>query len=219
FDAATWFGFLAPAGTPKEVVARLNAEFNKALQQPELRRKLADQGAETTLWHGTVVPNRQWSVASTRALVRHDVVALRGAGALNGYWSDLSRVAHVGEPLVRPARLTRALADILARVVALIRPGLPIAELARRHYEALAAAGLPTQAAAESRGVGLELGELPVVHPTASGVLEVGHVIAIAAPARDLNWGDVEIAEVVVVTPTGAEPLSTLPWDIIATRG
>ncbi|HXF47336.1 MAG TPA: tripartite tricarboxylate transporter substrate binding protein [Burkholderiaceae bacterium] len=46
FDAVTWFGFLAPAGTPKEIVAKLNAEFNKALQQPDLRKKLADQGAE-----------------------------------------------------------------------------------------------------------------------------------------------------------------------------
>ena len=46
FDAVTWFGFLAPAGTPKDVVAKLNAEFNKALQQPELRKRLADEGAE-----------------------------------------------------------------------------------------------------------------------------------------------------------------------------
>jgi tripartite-type tricarboxylate transporter receptor subunit TctC len=46
FDAATWFGLLAPAGTPKDVVARLNAEFNKALQQPELRKKLGDEGAD-----------------------------------------------------------------------------------------------------------------------------------------------------------------------------
>ena len=46
FDAETWFGFLAPAGTPKEAVARLNAEFNKALQQPELKKRLADEGAD-----------------------------------------------------------------------------------------------------------------------------------------------------------------------------
>jgi tripartite-type tricarboxylate transporter receptor subunit TctC len=48
FDAVTWFGLLAPAGTPKEVLARLNQEFNKALQQPELRMRLADEGAEPT---------------------------------------------------------------------------------------------------------------------------------------------------------------------------
>ncbi len=46
FDAVSWFGLLAPAGTPKDVVARLNAEFNKALQSPELRKKLGDEGAD-----------------------------------------------------------------------------------------------------------------------------------------------------------------------------
>ncbi|WP_157265315.1 tripartite tricarboxylate transporter substrate binding protein [Azohydromonas aeria] len=46
FDASTWFGLLAPAGTPKDVVARLNTEFNKALQQPDLRKRLAEEGAE-----------------------------------------------------------------------------------------------------------------------------------------------------------------------------
>jgi tripartite-type tricarboxylate transporter receptor subunit TctC len=46
FDAITWFGFLAPAGTPKDIVARLNAEFNKALQQADLRKRLGDEGAD-----------------------------------------------------------------------------------------------------------------------------------------------------------------------------
>ena len=46
FDAVTWFGLLAPAGTPKDVVARINAEFNKALQNAELRKKLGDEGAD-----------------------------------------------------------------------------------------------------------------------------------------------------------------------------
>ncbi|WP_342129230.1 tripartite tricarboxylate transporter substrate binding protein [Hydrogenophaga sp. OTU3427] len=46
FDAVTWFGFLAPAGTPKEVVAKLNAEFNAALKQPDLLKKLGEQGAD-----------------------------------------------------------------------------------------------------------------------------------------------------------------------------
>jgi tripartite-type tricarboxylate transporter receptor subunit TctC len=46
FDAVTWFGLLTPAGTPKDVIAKLNAEFNKALQSPELRKKLGDEGAD-----------------------------------------------------------------------------------------------------------------------------------------------------------------------------
>jgi tripartite-type tricarboxylate transporter receptor subunit TctC len=46
FEAVTWFGLVAAAGTPKEVIAKLNAEFNKALQQETLRKKLSDEGAE-----------------------------------------------------------------------------------------------------------------------------------------------------------------------------
>lgn len=46
FDAVTWFGLLAPAGTPKDVLAKLNAEFNKALKQAELAKRLGDEGAD-----------------------------------------------------------------------------------------------------------------------------------------------------------------------------
>jgi len=46
FDVVTWFGILAPAGTPKDVVTKINAEFNKALQLPDLRKKLGDEGAD-----------------------------------------------------------------------------------------------------------------------------------------------------------------------------
>lgn len=46
FDAVTWFGIVGPANLPKEVVARLNADINKVLTDPELRKKLGDQGAD-----------------------------------------------------------------------------------------------------------------------------------------------------------------------------
>jgi len=45
FEASSWFGLLAPAGTPAGVVARLNSEGNKWLASPEARDKLATQGA------------------------------------------------------------------------------------------------------------------------------------------------------------------------------
>ncbi|MBC7577217.1 MAG: tripartite tricarboxylate transporter substrate binding protein [Tardiphaga sp.] len=40
----SWFAILAPAGTPKEIVARLNAEVRKALADPDTRRRLDEQG-------------------------------------------------------------------------------------------------------------------------------------------------------------------------------
>ena len=46
FEASSWFGILAPAGTPREIVLRINAEANKALQAGEMKEKLLAQGAE-----------------------------------------------------------------------------------------------------------------------------------------------------------------------------
>jgi tripartite-type tricarboxylate transporter receptor subunit TctC len=46
FEASSWYGILAPAGTPREIVTRLNAEFLKALEQPEVRNSLLADGAE-----------------------------------------------------------------------------------------------------------------------------------------------------------------------------
>src|SRR6266850_1615021 len=44
FAAQSWVGMLVPAGTPREIVARLNAEAKKALADPDVRGKLAAQG-------------------------------------------------------------------------------------------------------------------------------------------------------------------------------
>jgi tripartite-type tricarboxylate transporter receptor subunit TctC len=46
FDVFTWWGLFAPAGTPPEIVKRLNAEVNKALAAPDLREKWLASGAE-----------------------------------------------------------------------------------------------------------------------------------------------------------------------------
>jgi tripartite-type tricarboxylate transporter receptor subunit TctC len=45
-DTGTWFGLLAPAATPKEIVARLNTDVVKLLAQPEFRKQLEAIGAE-----------------------------------------------------------------------------------------------------------------------------------------------------------------------------
>jgi tripartite-type tricarboxylate transporter receptor subunit TctC len=46
YEVVNWFGIIAPAGTSKAIVTRVNAELNKALQSPELVKKLGAQTAE-----------------------------------------------------------------------------------------------------------------------------------------------------------------------------
>ena len=45
FEASSWFGLLAPAGTPVDVVSRLQQETAKALNSPAMKEKLLAQGA------------------------------------------------------------------------------------------------------------------------------------------------------------------------------
>lgn len=46
YEVVNWFGVFAPAGTPAEVVRRINAELNAALKNPELVKRLNAQGAD-----------------------------------------------------------------------------------------------------------------------------------------------------------------------------
>jgi tripartite-type tricarboxylate transporter receptor subunit TctC len=46
FDISTWFGIFVPAGTPKEIVTKLNEEFNRAIREPAMKEKLDAMGAE-----------------------------------------------------------------------------------------------------------------------------------------------------------------------------
>jgi len=48
FEADQWYGLVAPAGTPANVVAILNQQANKALESEEVRARLAAEGAEAT---------------------------------------------------------------------------------------------------------------------------------------------------------------------------
>jgi tripartite-type tricarboxylate transporter receptor subunit TctC len=51
YDTSTWGGLIAPAGTPKAVVAKLNAEVNRILALPDVKQKLQDAGIEPA--HGS----------------------------------------------------------------------------------------------------------------------------------------------------------------------
>lgn len=46
FEAVTWFGFVAPAGTPREIIVRLNTEINRVGALPEIRQQLAAQSID-----------------------------------------------------------------------------------------------------------------------------------------------------------------------------
>lgn len=78
FEINAWLGFLAPAGTPKEIVQRLNVEINKILQMPDVREKLAaaalEPGGGTPEQFGAVIKAdlARWPAVVKKAGVKVD---------------------------------------------------------------------------------------------------------------------------------------------------
>jgi tripartite-type tricarboxylate transporter receptor subunit TctC len=46
YDAVTWFGVLAPAGTPRDIVAQLHTNVVRAVNDPAIRKRFIDDGAD-----------------------------------------------------------------------------------------------------------------------------------------------------------------------------
>jgi tripartite-type tricarboxylate transporter receptor subunit TctC len=55
FESGTWQGVLVPKGTPDAVVQKLNTELIRAIRNPDVRARLAGQGAEVV----TMTPTEQ----------------------------------------------------------------------------------------------------------------------------------------------------------------
>lgn len=78
YDVSTWYGLLAPAGTPPQIVARLNTELNKLMQSPEMKTQLAEKGFEvetgTAAQFGALIATEvvKWTRVAKTANVRID---------------------------------------------------------------------------------------------------------------------------------------------------
>ncbi len=77
FDVQSWFGLAAPAGTPRPVIERLNAELNKVLNAPDVRQRLQEMAA--TPVPGT--PEQMRSFAQSETQRWREVVKASGAKA------------------------------------------------------------------------------------------------------------------------------------------
>ena len=83
FEAVGWLGILVPNGTPPAVIARLNAEFGKVMQNPDVQKALIAQGVEATHEHARGVrrddQERDGEVAKDHSRRRHQARVTREA--------------------------------------------------------------------------------------------------------------------------------------------
>lgn len=78
YEAIAWQGLVAPAGTPRSVIARVNAEFVKALKLPDVTAKLNEQGFET------VASTPEWFAQYIRTEIAKWSKVIKAAGIKGG---------------------------------------------------------------------------------------------------------------------------------------
>jgi tripartite-type tricarboxylate transporter receptor subunit TctC len=77
FDVNSWVALFAPAGTPEDIIAKVNEATVEALTKPEIREKLAGLGAEVFAWN----PQEVTDFVTTQSGIWAGVVAETGSAA------------------------------------------------------------------------------------------------------------------------------------------
>src|SRR5207249_7003212 len=125
-----------------------------------------------------------------------------------GYWADYVRMAAVGQPTADQRRRYQAVFRASRAVLAAVRPGVPVAALARLCAEQLASAGEALGSASRiGHGIGLNLTEPPSLNESDPTVLEPGMALAIE-PTIVAADGRFVVEENLIVTEAGLELLS-----------
>lgn len=150
-----------------------------------------------------------------RSLENNDMVWVDLGVNVEGYWSDFSRAAVVGGASVSQESRQRIINEVTAAGVAMARPGVPVADIAREMRRLAAAAGLPMLGYGRlGHGIGLTATEPPSIVETDETILEGGMVIAIE-PAAVTDDG-LYCAEQIVAVSNVPEVLSTCPTSLAA---
>lgn len=142
-----------------------------------------------------------------RALRAGDVVRLDVIGTSGGYHCDVARTAVVGEPSDEHTRVYGLLAEVHARALEAVRPGVESADVYRIYREAMERAKLPPYHFV-GHGLGITLHEEPFVHARTSVPLEPGMVLCIEPLTMIEGSFGVQIEDEVVVTAGGCEPIT-----------
>lgn len=191
---------------------RVRRQQRRLDELPRGRRR-RDLRARRVRVHG-VFPHHH---TSDRVLEEGDAVVIDLGGRLNGYCSDITRMAYVGEPSARYREIHGIVESAVVAGMAAARAGVPAGEVDRAARAVIEAAGYGEYFVHRTgHGLGLSTHEMPYLRSDAPDVLEVGNVVSIEPGIYLPGEFGVRLEEIVHLTPDGARRFSRLPRDVRA---
>lgn len=199
-----------PGITEREIAAAIETALREAGYERPAFDTIVASGPNSALPHYR---------AGDRELHAGDLVVLDFGGVLDGYCSDLTRTASVGNPSPDAVRLHAAVRDAQVAAIDAVKPGVTTADVDGAARQVLVSHGLGEAFGhGTGHGLGLDVHEEPRVSRPRSDVpperLEPGMVFTIEPGAYLPGFGGVRIEDDILVTETGCEVLTSVPRDL-----
>lgn len=199
--AAAWDA--CRAGTTERDVARAADEAFRRAGAPEVTFTVIASGPNSTFPHHHT---------SERALRSGEPVLLDLGSRLDGYCSDITRMAFLGEPPARYADIHRTVNEAVEAALSVIRPGTPVKEVDLAARRVIERAGFGERFTHRTgHGIGLSGHEAPSITHTNALPLEAGMAFSVEPGIYLPGEFGVRLEEIVAVTDSGVEVLSRLP--------
>jgi Xaa-Pro aminopeptidase len=199
------FAAVRPGLTEREV-ARLAEEAFRRQGVGEPIAAIAGGGPNSAF------PHHQ---SSARVLARGEPVLLDCGGRLDGYMSDITRMAFLGRPSARYQEVHAIVDEAVAAALAIIRPGVPIADVDRAARGVIERARYGAQFSHRTgHGIGVTAHELPSITHTNEMPLAAGMAFSVEPGIYLAGEFGVRLEEIVVVTDRGGESLSALSREV-----
>ena len=152
---------------------------------------------------------------SGRTLASGEPVLYDLGSRVDGYHSDITRMAFLGRPAARYLEIHRIVDDAVRAALEVIRPGTPIKEIDLAARSVIERAGFGEHFTHRTgHGIGLSGHELPSVTQTNDMALEPGMTFSVEPGIYLPGKFGVRLEEIVVVTDRGADVLSRLPREV-----
>ncbi|MEO6923616.1 MAG: Xaa-Pro peptidase family protein [Bryocella sp.] len=200
FDVA--LEHLTPGATEASVAAAMEFAARQAGASAMSFDTIIASGKRSALPHG---------VASSARLPRKGFVTLDFGVLLDGYCSDMTRTVHLGIASRRHREVYDSVLEAQQAAVAIVRSGVTSGEVDEAARSVLRQAGLGKYFShSTGHGVGLEIHEGPRIASKQKQVLEPGMVITIEPGVYLPGEFGIRIEDMVLVTATGGEVLTSL---------
>lgn len=153
---------------------------------------------------------------SDRVIARNELIVCDFGCVVDGYCSDMTRTVSVGDPGPEARRLYDVVLESQQVGRAAVAPGVECATVDKAARDVIDRAGWSEQFShSTGHGVGLEIHEAPRVASKARDTLLVGDVVTVEPGVYLPGVGGVRIEDTLVVTASGADPLTLTPKDLV----